>query len=351
MGTLVIASTLSACSNNNTSDNTQSSSARGISAEITDTNAEETTAPEAQYDTNAPSRECAANRHQMLFVMDNGDYIYSANKDGDNVPVEVYIRDDRKGRTEELDLPEYSELLYSAEDKLYYYSPDDGLCVYDDGKSTPLNSETKYTDVIPPRDTFFFTDDAIYFAVSGDNGTEIKSMDYSGKLSDKVYTSDFRNVRIVGFYKNDLICSYNIGTNGYICIFSSENSSTELKTGDSPYIIGDKVYFIDFNSLCCIPLEGGEKEKVSDERCTDFCFYEDKLVFTDSISVFSAEPDGKSNVLLEANDLTNCNYISGLGITDGKLYICGGSGSFWKSIAETDENGKIVEEISAGVDR
>ena len=199
MGTLVIASALSACSNNNNSDYAESSSARGISAEITDTNAEETTAPEAQYDTNAPSKECAANRHQMLFVMDNGDYIYSANKDGDNVPVEVYIRDDRKGKTEELDLPEYSELLYSAEDKLYYYSPDDGLCVYDDGKSTPLNSETKYTDVIPPRDTFFFTGDAIYFAVSGDKGTEIKSMDYSGKLSDKIYTSEFRNVRIVGF--------------------------------------------------------------------------------------------------------------------------------------------------------
>ena len=352
MGTLVIASALSACSNHNTSDYEKNdvSAEDDTAPETADTEAEETTVPVISTDTGVPSEECAANRPQLLFAMDNGDCIYAAYKDGDDCPEEVYLRSDKKGKTEELALPEASEVLYSDGKKLYYYSPDDGICEYSSGKSTPLNKETKSQDSVPPRQSFYFTDDSIYFAVSGDNGTEIKSVDYSGKLSDKVYSTERRNARIVGFYNDKLVCSYDVGTNGYICTFDSEKSSTELKTGSSPYIVGNKVYFIDFNSLCCEPLDGGEKESVSDERCTDFCFYGDKLIFTDGTDLFTAE-NGKTEKLIEASDLKSCNYISGLGITDDKLYVCGGSGSFWKSIAEIDDNGKIINEISAGVDR
>lgn len=348
MGSLVIVSALSACSNHNTSDYEENvpAAAEDITAEDNGTE----TVPVKAADTNAYSeKECVANRPQILFAMDNGDYVYSANKDSSDGPVEVYIRDDHKGKTEELDIPEKSEILYSDGEKLYYYSPDDGLCEYDNGSSTPLNKETKSENTMN-RENFFFTGDSIYFAVSNDNGTEIRSMDYSGKLSDTVYSTERRNACIAGFYNGKLICSYDVGTNGYICIFDSEKSSTELKTGSKPYIIGDKVYFIDFNNLCCMPLGGGEKEKISEERCIDFCLYNDKLIFTDGSSVFSAE-NGTSDIILEAGKLNKCNFISALGITDGKLFVCGSSGSFWKSIAETDENGKIIEEISAGFER
>ncbi|WP_028517611.1 hypothetical protein [Ruminococcus flavefaciens] len=351
MGTLVIASALSACSNHNTSDYEKNnvSATEDTAPETVDTDAEDNTSPVISADIGAPSEECAANRPQMLFSMDSGDCVYSAFKDTSDGPEEVYFLGGKNGKAEELKLPEGSVVLYSDGKKLYYCSPADGICEYDNGKTTPLNKETKSENTVK-RENFFFTDDSIYFAVSGDNGTEIKSMDYSGKLSDKVYYTERRNARIVGFYNNKLICSYDVGTNGYICTFESEKSSTELKTGSSPYIVGDKVYFIDFNSLCCMPLGGGEKESVSEERCTDFCFYEDKLIFTDGTDLFSAE-NGKTDLLLKASDIDGCDYISGVGITDNKLYVCGNSGPFRKVIAETDANGKVTEKITAGIDR
>lgn len=350
-GALLTVSALSACSNNNTSDYEENTPAvsEDLTSEMTETDAEEATVPVREADTKALSEKSAANRPQLVFAMDNGDYVYSAYKNDSDTPVEVYVRNDHKGKTEELDIPEGSELLYSDGEKLYYYSADDGLCEYDNKRSTPLNKETKSENTVK-RDNFFFADDCIYFAVSDDKGTEIRSMDYSGKLSDKVYSTERRNARIVGFYDGKPVCSYDVGTYGYICIFDSEKSSTELKTGNKPYIVGDKVYFIDLNSLCCMPVAGGEEEKLSDERCTDFCFYGDKLIFTDGTSVFSVE-NGRTTTIFDTEKLNNCDYISGLGITDDKLFVCGSSGSFWKSIAEIDGSGKVAEEIIAGIDR
>lgn len=357
LGALIAVPSLSACSNNNSYED-KAPADEDISAyeEVTEeksaqpaTKSENKKKPVSDYGT--PSESALINRQQPVFIMDNGDYVYAAEKKEGNDIVQVYVRDDRKGKTEELELPDNSQIFYSDSERLYYYSLEEGLCEYDNGKSKLLNKETVTADYVPDRKCFYFTDDTVYFALSEDQETKIKSMDYSGKISDQIYTIEHKNARIIGSYNDEPVCSYSIGTSEFIRIFESENSFTEIKAGNCPYIVEEQLYFIDLNKLCRIPLDGGEKEIITDERCTDYCFYGENLIYTDGFSVFSVDTKGKSTPLLDAEKLSKCDFISGLGITDNRIFVCGGSGSFWKCIAEIDENGSVLEEILAGTER
>ena len=177
LGAVLAAASLSACSDHNTSDyeeNAPAPTEKTVSETETATEAE-TTEPvtkndkkkSSSADKNSPSEEAVLNRQTILFTMDNGDYVYSAFVNETDGPKEVYVRDSRKGKAEELKLPESSLVMYSDGEKLYYYSPNEGLCEYDDGKSTLISKETKSEDEIPLRENFYFTEDKIYFAVSG----------------------------------------------------------------------------------------------------------------------------------------------------------------------------------------
>ena len=361
LGAVLAAASLSACSDHNTSDYEETTTAptEETISETEVTTEAETTEPVTNNDKkknssahkNSPSEEAVLNRQTILFTMDNGDYVYSAFVNETDGLKEVYVRDSRKGKAEELKLPESSLVMYSDGEKLYYYSPNEGLCEYDDGKSSLISKETKSEDEIPLRESFYFTEDTIYFAVSNDDGTEIKSVDYSGKLSDEVYTTEHRNAKIVGTYDDKLVCSYSIGTNEYICIFDGKKAPTEQKIGRYPFISGDMLYYTELNKLSCMPLDGGEAETVVDEKCTDYCFYNGKLIYTDGTAVFEADGKGSGSPLLDAKDLNKCDYISNISVSGGKLFVCGGSGAYWKCISETDEDGKVAEEIYAGVER
>ena len=42
------------------------------------------------------------------------------------------------------------------------------------------------------------------------------------------------------------------------------------------------------------------------------------------------------------------DFIKEIGTADGRLFVRGGSGAFYSCLAETDEKGRIIEEIYSG---
>ena len=288
--------------------------------------------------------------------MDDGSYIYPMFKNGTDAPEKVYVRDDGKGKTEELKLPKNSLVYYSDGKKLYYYSPDEGLCEYDDGKSKLLNKETKTNDgYIPEREEYFFTEDEIFFAVSDENGTVIKSMDYSGDLSDVSYPIDRVNACIIGLAEIDgstcMLCGYSVGTSETITAVGSNGSTDDISSGNNAYISGDYIYYTRLAELYRKPISGGDEEKVTEEKCADYCFFGDDIIFADATDVYSLDKNGKAKKIFGADKLTKCDYISRVCAVGDKLFVSGGSAAFWSCIAEIDKDGKLVREYQNGIER
>ena len=359
MGALLAAPLISGCSDNNTSYESSSELTSATTAETTAPDEEETTekASEAESEEiSANMADVVSNGNDILYIMDNGDYVYVTEKNDQDGPHEVYVRDNRKGSTEELDLPEHSVVYHCDGEKLYYYSPDEGLCVYDEGKSSLLSKDTKSADYVPRRESFYFFDDGILFCCPDGEETEIKIMDYSGKLSQESFHIDHKNARIVGYAdiggKTCLICSYDVGVKEHIIAFDGASSTSykEIAVGDRPVITGGKLYYIDFNKLYSIPVDGGEPQQVSETPCMKYCFLGDKLIFTDTKSVFSLDSSGEKEIM-DCGDLTECDFIKEIGTADGRLFVRGGSGAFYSCLAETDEKGRIIEEIYSGEKR
>ncbi|EWM53064.1 hypothetical protein RF007C_15750 [Ruminococcus flavefaciens 007c] len=354
LGALLAAPIISGCSDNNTPYDSEAviSSAEVTTAEKTTVQPETVASDEKKQnasDFGAPSEEMLLNNSPLLYIMDNGDYIYSAVKKEGNTHYEVYVRDDRKGRSEELGLPQDSVIFYSDGKKLYYYSPDEGLCVYDNGKSSLLCSETKSEERIPQRNSFFFAENYIFFTVPGENGTEIRIMDYTGELSEKSFHIDHRNAGIICNADIDgglcLICSYPKGTDEHIIAFDGSDSYTELAVGYSPLTAGDMLYYIDFNKLYRLPLSGGEPQQLTDTLCKSYCIYDDKLIFTDGKTVFSSDGSSEPKELISYKDLEGCDFIRSVRVTDGRLFVMGGAGAFHICLSELDKDGKITEKV------
>ncbi len=297
-----------------------------------------------------PSDLSEMNRPQYVYLLDNGSYVYLSGKNGNNGGEDVYILDDRKGHTQELKFPSRSLMLHTDGTRLYYYSPDEGICEYMDGKSKPLNAETAERDYpVPEREEFFFTGDKIYFTCPSDSGTVIKSMDYSGKTDSKEYSLEYKNARIVGVAevngKKSLICTYRISINEHIRIFGENGRFTEISSGSSPYIVDDSLYYIKNQCLCRNSLSGNSEETVTDRGCMGFCIYKGKLYYTNAKSVFVMDGDGRAEEILRVSDLDNTDFIEGLCTAGDRLFVSGGSGAFGHSLAEIDENGRIADKI------
>lgn len=371
MGALLTAPCITACSDNNSKkyDNEADTENTSEIQEITETEeAAETTAEEVTTTAKSDKKEeifsglevetevGKQNRSQVIFVMDDGSYVYPTFKNGSDRPVTTYVMNGKKGEPKELKLPENSLVYYSDGKKLYYYSPDEGLCEYNDGKSTLLNKATKAADgEIPLRESFFFTDDMIYFAQSDDKGTEIKSMDYSGKLSDETYSIDKKNATIIGIAEMDgdncMLCGYSYGTSEMIAAIGSDGSIEEVSSGTNAYISKDNIYYIRLAQLYRKPLAGGNEVSVTDERCSDYCFIGDKLYFSYATDVYSMDKNGEAKKIFSVDKLTKCACISHISSVGDKLFINGVEGAFWSCIAETDENGKLIKEYQNGIER
>ena len=351
LGAFLAAPLVTACSDHNTTDNSapETVTEATYSAENETTAEKVTSKPKKDNpeDFGQPSAVSELNRPQYLYMTDKGEYIYLSGKDGSE---EVYVLDDRKGHTEELPFPSKSLILHTDGSKLYYYAPDKGICEYRDGKSKPLSAETaRKDDSAPERDEFYFTEDTVYFACPADSGTVIKSMDYSGKLSDKKYELEYKNARIVGIAeingKKSLLCTYRISINEHIRIFDEKGGFTEINSGNSPYIVGDSLYYIKNQRLWRSTLSGGNEEAVTDKGCISYCFYKDKLYCAVTAGVSVVDKDGKTVEILKASDLENTDFIDGVCTVGDRLFVSGGSGAFRHSLAEIDENGKVVDMI------
>ena len=363
VGALLAAPTITACSDNNSKD-FDAEEKTEYTTESEETTAETTTKPEKKSAKKAvtfadlPDQEEVnpQNRSQILFVMDDGSYIYPMVKNGSDGPVETYVSDDGKGEPKEMKLPEKSRVYYSDGKKLYFYAPEDGLCEYSDGKTSKLNKETVTADGdIPEREEFLFTKDKIYFASSDDESTEIRSMDYSGKLTDEVFSVDHKNARIIGISeingRSCMVCGYYIGTSENIIAVDSDGFSDDVISGSNAYISGDDIYYIHIADLCRKPLSGGDAEKLTDERCSDFCISGEKIFFADATNVYSLDKKGKAEKIFSADKLTKCDYISRVCCIGDKLFVSGGSAAFWNCIAEIDEDGKLIKEYKTGIER
>lgn len=369
LGVLLAAPFTTACSDNNTAeydkeiavDDTTSTTAEDTNDETVEaTTKRSEKKPSKMADISADIGEPEAvnsdNRSQVLFVMDDGSYVYPMFKSGTDAPEKVYVRDDGKGKTEELKLPENSLVYYSDGKKMYYYSPDEGLCEYDGGKSKPLNKETKTDDgYIPEREAFLFTEDEIFFAASDEKGTVIKSMDYSGELSDASYPIDRVNARIIGLAEIDgdmcMLCGYSVGTSETITAVGSNGSMDDISSGNNAYISGDYIYYTRLAELYRKPISGGDEEKVTEEKCADYCFFGDDIIFADATDVYSLDKNGKAKKIFGADKLTKCDYISRVCSVGDKLFVSGGSAAFWSCIAEIDKDGKLVKEYQNGIER
>ena len=368
VGALIAAPCITACSDNN-SQETDTETTTEYTTETQET--EETTTEKATTTAKAAKKtdkkEVAftdlgvqtevnpQNRFQVLFVMDDGSYVYPMAKNVSDSPVVTYVCN-KNDKTEELKLPENSVVYYSDGKKLYYYSPDEGLCEYNDGKSTALNKATKNENGdIPERDSFLFTKDNIYFASTDDEGTEIRSMDYSGKLTDSSYFIDKKNARLVGIADMDggtnMVCGYSIGTSEVIVIVASDGSSEEISSGSNAYISGDDVYYIRLAQLYRKPLGGGDEVRVTDEKCVDYCFSGDKLFFADATNVYASDKDGKAKKIFSVDKMTKCGCISHISSVGDKLFVKGVEAAFWSCIAEIDRDGKLIKEYQNGIER
>ncbi|MBP5578562.1 MAG: hypothetical protein J6X56_03625 [Ruminococcus sp.] len=355
-GALIAASLVTACSDHNTdyrSEPEEVTTTEAVTtAETVITTAEPSTKPEKVIpgDLGKPSEEAAMNRPQFVYIMDDGSYVYVSGKNGQNGKEDVYIRDDRKGHTEELSLPAKSMMLYTDGKTLYYYVPGEGVCEYRDGKSKNLSRETAVSENSSrEREDFYFTDDSIYFTCPSDSGTVIKSMDYSGKLSDKEYNVEYNNVRIVGTAevsgKTSLICTYHRSINDFIRIIGDNGVFTDISSGGSPYIVGDRLYYIKDQRLCRNDLSGMAEEILSDKGCKSYCFFGDRLYYANTEAVCAMDRDGRTEKILSAGDLDGTGYIEGVCTVSGRLFVSGGAGAFTHSLAEIDENGKVTEKI------
>ena len=353
VGALIAAPCITACSDNTSQETeettTEKATTTAKAAKKTDKNEVAFTDLGVQTEVNPQ------NRFQVLFVMDDGSYVYPMAKNVSDSPVVTYVCN-KNDKTEELKLPENSVVYYSDGKKLYYYSPDEGLCEYNDGKSTALNKATKNENGdIPERDSFLFTKDNIYFASTDDEGTEIRSMDYSGKLTDSSYFIDKKNARLVGIADMDggtnMVCGYSIGTSEVIVIVASDGSSEEISSGSNAYISGDDVYYIRLAQLYRKPLGGGDEVRVTDEKCVDYCFSGDKLFFADAANVYALDKDGKAKKIFSVDKMTKCGCISHISSVGDKLFVKGVEAAFWSCIAEIDRDGKLIKEYQNGIER
>lgn len=322
-------------------------------AETVITVAEPSTKPEKVIpgDFGTPSEETEKNRPQFVYIMDGGSYVYLSGKNGQNGREDVYILDDRKGHTEELHLPAKSLVLYTDGKSLYYYSSGEGICEYRDGKTKVIiKDSTDGGSTAREREEFFFAKDRIYFTCPTDSGTVIRSADYSGKLSGEEYSLEYKNAHIVGFTevsgKNSLVCSYRISINEYIRVFGENGAYVDIKSGESPYIVGDKLYYIKDRRLCRNDLSGRSEEYITDMgSISSYCFFGDKLYYSDSAAVYAVDRDGKTKEILSAGGIEWTDFIDGICTAGGRLFVSGGSGAFNHSLAEIDENGKVTEKI------
>lgn len=369
MGALLTTPFITACSDNN-SKNYDNEAATENTSETSETTTEITTEKatttvktdkknEKKDDIfsglEVETKVSMQNRSQVLFVMDDGSYVYPMFKNGSDGPVTTYVIS-KKGEPKELNIPENSAVYYSDGKKLYYYSPDDGLCEYNDGKSSALNKETKTQDgTIPLRESYLFTDDAIYFALTDDKGTKIRSMDYSGKLSDETYSIDKKNATIIGIAEMDgddcMLCGYSYGTSEIIAAIGSDGSIEEVSSGTNAYISEDNIYYIRLAQLYRKPLVGGNEVKVSEERCADYCFIGDKLYISYATDVYSLDKNGKAKKIFGVDKLTKCACISHISSVGDKLFVNGVEGAFWSCIAEIDKDGKLIKEYQNGIER
>lgn len=355
-GALIAAPFISGCSDNNNNSFVNGTAETEItSGDETETapQTEEKTTEEATAaadDFGTPDEDCAQNRPQLLYILDSGDYVYSTGKDGSDDHSEVFVKDDGKGGKTTLDLPEKSLLLHTDGENIYYYSPDEGLCVYDGKKSKLLSSETKSEESVPPRERFFFTGDRIYFACDTSKGTVIKSMDYSGKNDRDEYNIEYHGARIVGNAEINgekaFLCTYRIGIAEHVRIFTDKDSFTEVNSGDSPYIVDQWLYYIKDRALRRIPLAGGSEEKMTEAGCTCFCLYNDKIYYADSETVYAIDKNGSSSAFITTDDIGKCDFIAGISASDGRLFVSGGTGASGRSIVEVDESGKVISTIS-----
>ncbi len=375
MGALLTAPCITACSDNNSknydteadTENTSEVQEITTAEETAETTTEKVTTTEKSDKKNDQKEDIFSgidvetevsrqNRQQVVFVMDDGSYIYPTFKNGSDGPVTSYVVSSKKGEPKELKLPENSIVYYSDGKKLYYYAPDEGLCEYNDGKTSALNKATKTENgSVPLRESYLFTDDMIYFAQSDDEGTEIKSMDYSGKLSDESYSIDKKNATIIGIAEMDgdncMLCSYSYGTSEMIAAIGSDGSIDEVSSGTNAYISEDNIYYIRLAQLYCKPLVGGNEVKVTEERCADYCFIGDKMYLSYATDVYSLDKDGKAKKIFSVDKLTKCACISRISSVGDKLFVNGVEGAFWSCIAEIDENGKLIKEYQNGIER
>ncbi|WP_295084942.1 hypothetical protein [Ruminococcus sp.] len=337
-----------ACSDHNIIDDSASETVtEAVYSAKTETTTENAVLKPSNDNFGQPSATSELNRPQYLYITDNGEYVYLSGKEGLG---DAYILDDRNGHTRQLPFPSKSLMLHVDGSSLYYYSPDEGICEYKDGKSKSLNAETaKKNDSDSIREEFYFTDDAIYFASPTDSGTVIKSIDYSGKLSDKKYELEYKNARIVGIAeidgKKSLLCSYRISINENIRIFDEKGNYKDIKSGNSPYIVGDNLYYIKNQCLWRNTLSGDDEKAVTDKGCISYCFYKDKLYCAVTAGIYVVDKDGNTKEILNASDLENTDFIDGICTADDRLFVSGGSGAFLHSLAEIDENGNIKDMI------
>ena len=354
MGALLAAPLIAGCSDHNSGyEDYSGPAAEDISTAVTEAETAEPasgsrkTAPD---DFGKPSEVSEMNRPQYVYLMDNGAYVYLSGKKGQDGAEDVYILDDRKGHTEELSFPSKSVMLHTDGSRLYYYAPDKGIFEYRDGKSKLLSAEAAKRDCpVPEREEFFFTDDTVYFTCSSDSGTVIKSMDYSGKLTDAEYSLEYKNAHIAGIAeingKKSFLCTYPIGTSEHIRIYGENGRYTDINSGSSPYIVDDSLYYIKNRRLCRNTLTGDNEEYITDAGCIGYCIYNEKLYYTDVKTVFSVGKDGKPEEILRTEDLEGTDFIEGLCTAGGRLFVSGGSGAFGHSLAEIDENGKVTDKI------
>ena len=350
MGALLAAPLAAACSDHNTDYDAPSETVTEAAFSSDSEAAAEEPKKDSSEEFGKSSAVSEMNRPQCVYITDKGEYVYLSGKNGANGAEDVYILDDRRGNTQELPFPSKSIMLHNDGSRLYYYAPDEGVCEYSGGKSKALSAETAKRDVsVPQRGEFFFTDDEIYFACPSDSGTVIKSMDYTGKLTDRKYELEYKNARIVGIAevngRNSLLCTYNIGIREYIRIFDGKGGYTDTDSGSSPCIAGDSLYYIKDSQLCRNTLDGGSEEAVTDRGCISYCFFGDKLYYADTSAVYAADMKGGSEVILKAADLENTDFIESICTADNRLFVSGGKGAFKHSLAEIDEKGSITDMI------
>ena len=131
LGALLAAPFITGCSDHNSGYEEYSGpAAEDISTAVTGSETAEPASKSrktAADDFGKPSEVSEMNRPQYVYITDKGAYVYLSGKNGSDGAEDVYILDDRKGRTEELPFPSKSVLLHTDGSRLYYYAPDKGM--------------------------------------------------------------------------------------------------------------------------------------------------------------------------------------------------------------------------------